>query len=313
MFNENPIIGSTLYIRPHYIVSVPERERESVRLSDLFEKNKVNLLNNEVKGNLSSKSISKLRTAVNWLICASESKSVFSKMHQRSFSFRIAFVTLTMPVQAQRVTPHAFKNGLLNPFLTLLRSHYGLKNYVWKFEFTKAGTPHVHLTIDTFLHYATLRKLWNYQLKRKGYLDNYYASKGHYNANSTDIHSVKKVRNIAAYICKYMTKDTGGHDLKTGRLWSCNYELSRASKLSISLHGSECSENMRYLFNKAIKYKTMDVIDKVTKIPRVIGELFLLKYRDWQNHIKGEIKSAFDKTLLQLRQVYTDSLEFYAV
>jgi hypothetical protein len=310
---QNPIIGNTLYIRPHYIVSVPERENPTFNNSHLFIENQKNLLNNEVRGTLSNKSISKLKTAVNWLLCAAEHKTVYSKVRNRTFKFRIAFVTLTMPSQAVRVTPHAFKTGLLNPFLTLLRTHYGVKNYVWKLELTKAGTPHIHITIDSFIHYNTLRKLWNYQLKRRGYLDRFYKEYGHYNPNSTDIHSVKKVRNMAAYICKYMSKNTNDLNFKSGRLWSCNYELSRASKLSLSLHGSECQDNMRYLFTKSIKYKTMDVIDKVTSMPRVVGELFILKYSHWQNTIKGDIKAIFDKTLMQLRHIYTDTLEFYAV
>lgn len=45
--------------------------------------------------------------------------------------------------------------------------------------------------------------------------------------NCTDIHSVYRVRNLAAYLAKYIGKDPAlGADFK-GRFWSCSYSLSR--------------------------------------------------------------------------------------
>jgi len=45
--------------------------------------------------------------------------------------------------------------------------------------------------------------------------------------NCTDIHSVKNIKNLAAYMAKYLAKDANlAADFK-GRFWSCSYSLSR--------------------------------------------------------------------------------------
>lgn len=51
--------------------------------------------------------------------------------------------------------------------------------------------------------------------------------------NCTDVHSVKNVRNLAAYMSKYLSKDPKlGDDFK-GRFWACSHTLSKLRSVKV--------------------------------------------------------------------------------
>jgi hypothetical protein len=56
------------------------------------------------------------------------------------------------------------------------------------------------------MHFEKLRNSWNEVQNRLGYIDQFEKKHGHRNPNSTDVHSLRKVKNLAAYFIKYMTK-----------------------------------------------------------------------------------------------------------
>ena len=98
-----------------------------------------------------------------------------------------------------------------------------------------------------------IKQKWNACLRKAGYLDNYAAAHNHYNANSTDIHSVNDIENLSAYILKALTesieaaekvkktgptrimdigaemaKDVQNAEETEGKIWGCS-ELLAAS------------------------------------------------------------------------------------
>jgi hypothetical protein len=208
-------IGQNLYIKPNYIVSIPEYYKEGGKgMSIEALKNRENLKNNDHAGKLSRKAIRNLKNSINWLCIAAKKKRVFNRKTNSNFYFKVNFVTLTLPDTKEPITSNDLQKKLLNPFLTYMRKYHGLKNYVWRLEFQANGKLHVHLTTDSFLHLTTIREAWNRLLDNNGYLQLFFEKEGHKNPNSTDVHATKKVKNMAAYLAKYMSKKGNKFELK---------------------------------------------------------------------------------------------------
>lgn len=81
-----------------------------------------------------------------------------------------------------------------------------MRSYVWKAELQQRGQIHYHITCDAFVVHTAIRDKWNDLQLKSGLLDEYRSKRGHVNPNSTDIHSVKKIKNIESYLVKYMSK-----------------------------------------------------------------------------------------------------------
>ena len=174
-----------------------------------------------------------MKNSINWLLLAAPKKWVFQKSTNKRFQFKINFITLTLPTSDQKHTDTYIKRELLHPWFMSMAYSHNLRNYIWKAETTKNGTIHFHITTDTFIHHKDLRKTWNKQLERNDYIDQFEAKFGHRNPNSTDIHAVKNVRNLGAYMCKYLAKNDETRRAIVGKLWGSSYNLSASNKLTI--------------------------------------------------------------------------------
>jgi len=205
----------------------------------------------------------------------SSDKTVNLRGEGKYFNFRIAFITITLPSR-QIHSDNVIKNKCLNSFILELKNFYQVRNYVWRAEKQANGNIHFHIIIDRFVPWSELRDRWNRIINKLGYVDRYQdamkvwhqhgfkvrkdllekwdyehqlhayqtsSKSGFNNPNSTDIHSIKKVKNLKAYVAKYMTKN-GKTDkpaeinsteqfAQTGRIWGCNHELS-------NLTGAQC-------------------------------------------------------------------------
>ena len=295
-------IGQNVYIRPNYIITLPEYDTDRNFYSKSFLDNKQNLKDNKHKGKLSAKAQKELKTVVNWLVASAKKKTIYHKETDQHYTFKVNFVTLTLPDTENPITDKEFKENLLNPFLTYCRKYFGLKNYVWKMEFQENGKLHAHLTTDSFVYWKDLRKAWNRRLLACGYMEDFKKKWGHEDPNSTDVHSVYKVTNIAAYISKYMAKNEQlTKDIK-GRIWGCNYELSRNSKPKLFVWANEIADMVRPLFNPIIEFKPiMSKPDSMGQIKQ-FGEIFFMKEFNW-GLINNEIKNIYLSTCHRIRNL----------
>lgn len=310
---ESIYIGQNLYIRPSYIVSLPAYSGSGSYTSLDFQANQANLLNNNHKGALSSKAIGKMRNSINWLICAAEEKKVFNKKYNSWFNFKVNFVTLTLPDSLIKVDNKFLQKNLLNPFLTYMRKFHNLKNYVWKLEFQKNGKLHVHFISDVFIHHAVIRKCWNSILGKNNLLVQFSEKFNHSNPNSTDVHSIKKVKNLAAYLAKYMSKNAKDLENIKGRIWGCNQELSKANQTKIFVDRDECITTLKPLMNSDIEYKPIERENNYTKLKKRIGEIFFLNYVDWFTTITGDIQEAFNNTVLELKNAASNQNQIFTI
>ena len=180
---------------------------------------------NKVKGVLSDQSMVKLRRAINLLIAISKEQKINQPWRNKQLKFKINFITLTLSAQQDKETDYQIKSKLLNHFLTILRQYHGLKSYVWKAETQKNGNLHFHITTNLYLDYQVVRDLWNNCQKKLGYIDLFNEKHSHIDPNSTDIHAVSHVKNIAAYMIKEMCKKQDDRRDIDGKIWDCSRNL----------------------------------------------------------------------------------------
>lgn len=263
---------------------------------------------NEHKGNVSQKAERKIRKAINYLSTICRVKPLNSWKHQKVFNYKLAFVTLTLP-SAQVHEDSVIMKQLFHQFLVSARKKWNMKNYVWRAEKQKNGNIHFHILVDKFVPWSELRDVWNNICNKLGYVDRYRGQMKQYHAagfrlrgellkkwsyknqikayhqgvandwsspNSTDVHSIGKVSNIAAYVCKYMVKSSQT-DESLSRLWGCSYELSRAKGALLEVD-SYVSEALGQLYAK-IKPKFFH------------AEHFQVIFVDWWNYARAGISS----------------------
>lgn len=180
-------------------------------------------------GTLTPGAKKRLTKCVEMLIQSAKHKTCVHPTKGYKFPFKLGFLTLTIHSPDRNITAKEAHEKCLEPFLQWIRRVHGCKLYLWKAELQKRGQIHYHITLDTFIHYNEIRLKWNELQQRAGYLDQFYAEKGHYHAPSTQIKSVKKVQNLSGYILKEITKDYQNGDTVGGKVWDCSVNLKKAS------------------------------------------------------------------------------------
>lgn len=227
------------------------------------------------KDGMSRKAKNRLKTALNWLVSCSARRTVMIDRQHKIVNFQVSFITLTLP--SKQMHSHSeIKARCLNLFLQNLRKKYGVQNYVWKAELQKNGNIHFHLSIDKPIHYMAIRRHWNMAIAKLGYIQAYAKlhigmsfsdycywenQKGIYNIellrkrynsgvnsnwsnpNTTDVKSVKKIKNWASYMAKYMAKPCADKEKTgiiadsleelTGRVWYSSVSISKLGSLKM--------------------------------------------------------------------------------
>lgn len=293
--------GSNFYIRPTYIVSVPQYERSDSGSGKRHTNSLRNLEKRDHGGDISKKAEAKIRSAVNWLVMSAKYKRVFDRKSGKHFMFKVNFVTLTIP-QGETIPEDKFiKEKVFHPWIQYARKYFGLRNYIWKAETQANGMIHFHVTTDTFLHHRKIRTSWNRILKREGLLETFTAKYGHEDPNSTDVHSVKNIQNLAAYLAKYFTKNDETRRKIKGRLWGCNYELSHEKKCEVYCDPEESAREHRELFRPEFKYK--DIKSKADYMGRqhTLGTIFFIRDNQWKGFGKCLVKEKFDIRKFEIR------------
>lgn len=139
------------------------------------------------------------------------------------------FITCTLSSK-QIHCDKTIKREVLNHFLIYLKRNYGVCNHIWKAELQENGNIHYHILADKYIPHQELRELWNSAQNRLGYVDMF---KQHKNPNSTDIHSLRRVKNVMAYVGKYMSKTSTQRPI-CGHTWGRSDNM--AALMPFSLH-----------------------------------------------------------------------------
>jgi len=275
-------------------------------LGDDLKKNRTkqnaNLLDNRTKGILSQKNIKRLKKAVNWLVISTQPKKVYSLKQNQKTSFKVNFITLTIPPQSEGgVTEKQFKT-LLNTWLTYHRKYNNLNNYVWKIETHKDGRFHIHLTTDTYIWMEKVRNSWNMILKRNGMLEHHFEKFGNYNPPSTEIKAVNKVKKLAAYMAKYMTKNNKENPMFSGRVWGCSMKISKVLANHVYICPTEIFQVTKPIFEKGIKCFEVFTEKNVFGNCYKVADIYLMSVIDWIDLQGSYLGNLFKEIILFLRK-----------
>lgn len=256
-----------------------------------------NLKQNSTRGLLSEKAKQKLKGSINWLVVAAQKKTVKSLKTNNTYKFKINFITLTIPPQENGLVDEKKFKSILNTWLTYQRKINKLNNYVWKIEKHKDNRLHIHILSDTFLHHRNVRDSWNLILKRNGLLE-YHAEKyNNYDPNSTDVHAIKKVKKVAAYVVKYMSKNGEADNLYNGRVWSCSSKISSVMQNCLTVDPDKINQVLKPLMDKRIEAKQIFTEPNMFGNCFEVAQMFFMKPRDWIL-LKGSTVYEFFKELV---------------
>lgn len=157
--------------------------------------------NKRTSNGLSKKSTARITEQVNLLFSCSRNKTIYDTKTEKYFSFKLNFITLTLPTKQKHTDEYIHKNIFLK-FIRKLKNKYTGFMYIYKAEVQDNGNLHYHITTNTYIHWETLRNTWNKYLS----LENYIDKQVNPNPNSTDIKAIKNPTILGAYIAKYMSK-----------------------------------------------------------------------------------------------------------
>lgn len=175
----------------------------------------------------------RLTKAISLLIQSTKTREIYNPVSKTNHEFKLSFLTLTIPEMNVKPDAKFCNKFLLEPFIRVLRRRYGLKNYVWKLELQANGMVHYHITSNVFIVHTDLKDEWNNILRRNDMLIDYKKRTGKNDPNSTDIHSVKNVKNLEAYLIKYVTKETQNAKGVKTKIWDCSLSLKKSEYFSI--------------------------------------------------------------------------------
>lgn len=333
---------------------------ESYRSREITPEIRERLRHNQPAGIVSQKARRRISCAIDWMLYLSTDKSFYSPKHKKRFNFKLNFVTLTLASKQQH-PDQVIKSQLLNQFLIELKRDFNVDNYIWRAESQKNDNIHFHLITDKFIPWSQLRKSWNRIQEKLGYVSAYRKEmeawhnggfrarpelfkrwslqqqkqayktghKGNWsNPNSTDIHSVTKVKNLSAYISKYMAKETdytlkpiakrqktvmnakGERNVFTvtcvervplyrpieGKLWGLSHKLSKLKSV-VLLASGQIAEEIHQLWKRyGSKIKVKDYYS-----------VLYMNMKSWLNASVPAIKKAFDNRLADIVRGEVDS------
>lgn len=245
-------------------------------------------------GQITKGSKKRLSKAVSLLVQSSKSQILFNPVTSKNIYFKISFITLTIPKQTTSLDARYCYTNLLKPMLRKLRTKYGLKSYVWKAELQKNGMIHYHITSNLFIIHTALRDEWNNILRRNNLLVGFHLKTGHYNPNSTDVHAVSKIRDMEAYLVKYVSKEYQNYSKLNGKVWDCSKNLKenpyfttiRDSVYEEKLKQAECKREVKVFTGERFRiFKFTTKLAATLMNDNDYKEYFnyLNKIRTWEN------------------------------
>lgn len=236
-------------------------------------------------GSMSAGARKRVEKAVDILLQKSPTRRIFNPVRGGEHDFRINFLTLTIA----DLQNHSAREGYdlcLKPFLRIARKKWKVEDYIWKAELQQRGQLHYHLTTNQFIHLEYLNHEWNKIQKKAGWLNDFARRHGHFNPNSTDIHAVWKVKNLAGYLCKYIAKNIDKNDPAgklNGKVWDCS------NSLKIDRYSTELTQDKRENLEDAaqqgiakINHLTHCTIISLDNPTRILDRVEL---KDYHKHI----------------------------
>jgi hypothetical protein len=198
--------GLILYDRKEYYTKRPKEFQKNLFRKGEDSKGMAQRGQKAYTGFISQYSKKRLKRAIGLITAIAKEKRAIAPKSKKEFSFKLNFITLTLSAPQGNLTDKQIKKELLDIFLKRAKRKWKLNSYVWRAEKQKNGNLHFHIITDCWIHYQELRDCWNDCQERLGLITEFERKEGHRHPNSTDVHSIQKIKNLSAYFSKYMTK-----------------------------------------------------------------------------------------------------------
>jgi hypothetical protein len=250
------------------------------------------------KGILSKGAIKRLRLAIDGLVAISDWKKAPHPKKNHTIKFKINFITLTLPAPQDKITDKEITNTSLKLFLMWMRRKYPAISYVWKAEAQENGNIHYHIASNQFIHWQEIRDEWNHQLKRHGLIKKFAAKHGHTNPNSTDIHSTRNIRDFAAYLIKYMSKNEEGKRKLDCKLWDCSDNLKTYKRPSTEITYQLSKDLTDYIKRNDTKIKNDDNFSIV-----------FMTRKEWKVYLPPIVENTYQEWIAQIKNHYNQPPE----
>ena len=236
------------------------------KTKEVAEKQINNLTRGKYNGYLSHKTKIKIKEYCHNWIGAVNNHFKTRPSYQKKTGIQFNLITLTLPFE-QHHSDQEIRQRALKPFLQQLQRLHRVKQYMYVSEAQKNGNIHFHIIVDRFIEHQKIRELWNGYMCDLGYIDYYRQTQRefHHNGfqfrahlqhkwsygaqveaymrgvkqnwsqpNSTDIHRLRGIYNIAAYLTKYLTKSNSSRPID-GRIWGCSDSLRDIKPITLKL------------------------------------------------------------------------------
>ncbi len=247
---------------------------------------------NTYTGVMTQGSKKRLAKAIVLLCESAKEMKVYNEFTKRNQKHIMSFITLTVSNSTRNLNSKEAYETLLQHFIQWMRRTKKATTYIWKAEFQKRGQIHYHITTPTFISYLAIRLKWNELQKRAGLLEEYYKEKKHYDPNSTDIHEVRKIKDMASYLVKEITKSVQNSKSLDGKVWDCSMNLK--TNKYFTLAAESMHEEFLYLaaYNGACDYFKGDqyAIYKFTEKPHryILDEKQMKNYNEHLKKIRRD-------------------------
>jgi len=253
------------------------------------------------QGKVTDHAAARIKRTVDVFLQRSPERTIFNTVSKKQNQFRLSFITLTIsqhkPVEAKE------GHKALKVFLQHFKAKPSRKaiseqltSYIWKCELQKRGQLHYHITANRFLHLGEIRRVWNGIQDRRGWLEDYRKEFNSSDPNSTDVHAVYKVRDIQAYLSKYLAK-SGKVDVSeygfpvpifepniNGKVWDCSQDLKRKRfALEMDYDTEErINEGIRHGEIRQVTLEKCEVFNTDSPL-RYVSDRYFAEYQKWRN------------------------------
>jgi len=235
---------------------------------------------NAYSGAMTDGAQKRLKRCVSLLVQKSKNRMIYNPVTEGKHRFRLGFVTLTVAEQGEDTAKEVYKKCMA-PWLRWAR-RVGVKDYIWKAELQQRGALHYHLATNEFIHWKDVRDVWNKYQRKAGYLTKFAKEHGHYHANSTDVHAMRKIKNIERYLTKYMQKGVGDSRIQ-GKTWDASTNLKQAKLFATEMTWKNL-DRIRAIATKEV----IGEFSTIYRIPQdsAVAVLDSIQKQEYYSHLK---------------------------
>jgi len=237
----------------------------------------------------------RIQNAVQVLYDTSDEKRIYVRERGYHIKFRLNFITLTLPSKQNHTDAEIHKNIFI-PFIRRIKSRIQGFAYVYRAETQENGNIHYHLASNQFIHYSDLSAFWDYYCMRFGYRAN--SPQAH--SATTQVKAMYKIRDCAAYIAKYMSKNGEKGRRKVDiKEWDCTLAL-KSFKIDIVEPPNETlkleCKKIHYALKSTRKYQYATIQSVSYSVIANIAPVIASYYQNAISSVKEKIEGAYKLT-----------------